>query len=171
MKLFMAVISKIVAAVLFVEKAVPAICVGLLAIQITAITVMRYVFSYSLLGFEEFTAILGLYLYFVGSALASRLNKQVRVNIIDSISIPPRARQIIDLVIVLAAFVVCAAFSYFALDYTVWTMERHVTIDPLGWPRAVIGFSLVIGLILMSIHELYRFVVKLRQQLPARKGV
>ena len=145
-----------------VEKILPATCMGLLAIFITAITVMRYVFNYSILGFEEFTVIIAVYLYFVGSGLATRMNKQVRVNFIDSFHITKRTRKVIDLIVSLLAFFICLAFSYFTFNYSLWTLKRHITIDPLGWPMAIMGFGPAIGLLLMGIHELNKFLKNLR---------
>jgi len=156
-------VKKVISGAGLIEKTIPSVCIALLAILITAISTMRYAFSYSILGLEEFTVVVALYLYFLGSAIASGRGRQIRVNILDSVSIPPRVRSIIDIFVKFVAFMVCFIFSYHMFDYTQWTIERQITIEPLPWPQAIVGLSLAIGLLLMGVHHLVQFIQALRK--------
>ena len=48
-------------------------------------TILRYVFSTSIVGMDEVTLLIALYCYFFGASCASRSRDHIRVNIIDEL--------------------------------------------------------------------------------------
>ena len=124
---------------------------------------MRYVFKFAIMGLEEFTLIVALYTYFIGSAYATSEQAQIRVTIIDSIPIRHSVRKLIDLFLSLLACVICAVWAYYAFVYCRWTLASNICLQPLNWNKSVVGFTLLLGVGLMSIHYLVQFVQYLRK--------
>jgi TRAP-type C4-dicarboxylate transport system permease small subunit len=150
-------ISRIITGLGLAEAGIPGVCLCLVALLITVESVLRYALAEAILGLEEFTLILGLYTYFVGSAMASRGGVQIRVSIIDNIPLAPRIRQYINRSMYFWSLVVCGIYAYFAFTYVSWSVERQITILPLYWPEWIRNLSLLLGLVLMTIHHIVIF--------------
>ena len=157
------IVKKFIQGALLLERTVPFIGTVLIAVIITAISVMRYAFKFAILGFEEFILIVALYTFFVGSAYATSERAQIRVTIIDSIPIRRHVREYIDLFLTLLASFICAVWAYYAFVYCRWTVTANIVVPPLNWPRVIIGLTVLIGVGLMSIHYLAQFVGDLRR--------
>ena len=145
------------------ETSIASGCILIVAIFVALESVLRYGFSYAILGLEELTLIVGAYAYFVGSACASKDKVQIRVNIIDIVPIPQRTRRIIDLAMGFISFTVCFIFTYYAFVYCRWVLSSEFTIAPFGFSIFVATFSSLLGLGLMGVHYLHQFVRMLRR--------
>ena len=155
--------TKCASAGIFIEISIASVSVFLVAIFVTLEAILRYVFSTSIFGLEEFTLIIAVYAYFVGSAYASKDNAQIRVNIIDLVPMPSRARQVINIAMGFIAFIVCSIFAYFAFGYCQWLLAADLIISPLEWPLFVAAFSILLGMGLMGVHHLVQFVQSLQK--------
>ena len=156
-------ISKAITGARFIETLIPAVALVLVAITIAVVSALRYIFSFAIFGLEEATVVMAVYVYYIGAALASRDEAQIRVSIIEAILKRSRARQIIDLIADCVTFTVCFIFAYYAFDYARWTITAGIIIEPLGWPQLAIAFSLMLGLGLMGLHHLEQFVRTLQK--------
>ncbi|MFC1931969.1 TRAP transporter small permease [Chloroflexota bacterium] len=142
----------------FIEKAIPAIGLALILIFIAFESILRYLFSLAILGLEELTVLIGLYTFFIGSAGATRTGVQIRVTIIDGIPLAIRIRLAIATFAEAAGVIICGFFTYYLVKYVYWTVQANVTLEPFGWPRLILVMSALIGVALMGIHGIERFV-------------
>lgn len=160
----MKAIKRVIAGGAFAETLVPSVFLIVVAIAITIEAILRYAFSYAILGLEEVMLIIGLYVYFLGSACASRDEAQIRVSIIDQVPIPALTRHVFNTTISFIAFVICGIYAYYSFLYVQWTVVTKVTIPPLNWPHIILGLSMLLGLTLMALHHLTHFIEYLRQR-------
>jgi len=158
------IIKKVIIGAAFIETLIPALGVALVVTSVIIGAVLRYVFNTLILGLEEVSVLIAIYTFFVGAALASRAKVQIRVNIIDIISISPYIRHIIDTSVAFASAAVCVVFTYWIFSFSQWTVKANITIPPLGWPKLVQSFSLLLGLALMSLHHLVQGGQLLRKE-------
>jgi len=156
-------INKWIGGARFIETLIPAVGLLLVAIAIATESVLRFFFSFAILGLEEATVVAGVYVYYIGSANASRDGAQIRISLIEAIPLRSGVRRTLDLIVGFLSFTVCFIFTYYAFDYAWWTVTAGITIEPLGWPMLVIAFSLVLGLGLMGLHHLEQFVRTLQK--------
>jgi len=134
-----------------------------LALSIVA-TVMVVVatlrlFRIGVLGSEEFAILVGLWLFFLGGACASRDGAHVTVSILDSIpQIRGRRRQMVEVFATLLTVPICAYFLYYAIEYGIFTVDAGLVIQPFGWSRLLIALSLISGMALMLVYQMSRVI-------------
>ncbi len=146
-------LKKALDGVLFIEKAIPAAGLALIVVFIAVGSGLRYLFSFAILGLSELTVIVGLYTFFLGSAGAARGGTQIRITIIDGISMPAGVRLAITKFAHAAGVLVCSFFTYYLVRYAQWIVQAGVTLEPFGWPKLALVMSALVGVALMGIHE------------------
>jgi TRAP-type C4-dicarboxylate transport system permease small subunit len=139
-----------------------------LALSVVATTMVIVaalrLFRIGVLGSEEFAILVGLWLFFLGGANASRDGTQITVSIIDSIpQIRGRRRQMVEILATLVTIPVCAFFLYYGMEYGQFTIDANLLIQPFGWPRFLTALSLIFGIALMLVYQIMRFVLLLKK--------
>ena len=163
MKKFILACRKVINGFLFVETVIPRIGMLMLMLLIAYESLSRYIFSYTPLGIEEFTIIVGSYTFYLGSALSSRYGTQIRVTIVDSISLPANVRRTINVAMSFLSSLICVAILFYAFEFFNFTVDRNINIVPMMWPYSLHAFSIVIALALMALHDSWRGVGRLRR--------
>jgi len=152
------------------EGILPAVGIILIAAGVALEAVLRLVFDTSILGLEQVTILVGVYTYYISSALASNKRSQIRVTLLDSVSLPLRFRHLLGILGNLISSLVCFAFVYYVFRLGVLSIREHITFPPLGVPYAIIVFSLLLGLLLMGIHHLTQAITSREGQYWDSKG-
>jgi len=132
-------------------------------------TILRYVFSTSIVGMDEVTLVIALYCYFFGASCASRSRDHIRVNIIDELLANKKIYWIINLFKSMVSIFVTIAFCYVSILYGIFVLEAKITLSPFGVSKIVVVSSLIIGYFLMTVHETVWFIRLIRGNIDKNK--
>ena len=150
--------NRVSSGITWIEGTVSAVGIVLIAVGVALEAVLRIVFNTSVLGLEQMTIIVGVYTYYMSAALASNRRSQIRVTILQSISLSPRTSNILGIIANLVSSIVCFMFAYYAFRLNILSFREHIAITPLGWSYVIISASLFLGLLLMGIHHLTQLI-------------
>lgn len=157
-------------ALYFVENIFCSFAMVVLLFSVFSVTVLRYIFNTSIVGFEEATLTIALYCYFIGAAVASRDGEQIKVNIIDEILERSHFKWVFPLMRSALTIIISIIFLYVSIDYGSFVLEKKLTISPLGISKFVAVASMIIGFLLIAFHETHKLVFFLRSEWAKNKG-
>jgi len=137
-----------------IEKMITIIGMIGLTVLIAYGTILRYIFKTSILGMEETAILMGLYCYFFGVTAAINENDKIKVSILDDVYILPKIRRVMKVFSSIVSLVVIIAFAYISINYAISIKKINVLIVPLNISKLFAVLPLIVGFILMSIHEI-----------------
>lgn len=136
--------------VLKVQRVLIALAGVTLATLMVVQTLIRYWFETPFLGIEETAVLLGLWLYFLGSSYATRIDAHIKGGVAGLFIKNPRILTAVKLGGTLVCLAISILFVAYAGAYllSVWESGRRSTY--LGWPTIIWVVSMVVGFVLMS---------------------
>lgn len=114
---------------------------------------MRYVLHKDFYGMEELVLLVAFWMYFVGSAVATREGSQVSADLISSVLTNKKASAIMAFIrttITLFLFMVLAKWGW---DYLVWSLTMRPTTAVHKLPMAIAHSSLFVSFVLSALYE------------------
>ena len=149
---------------LLIHKIMKGILVATSAAIILLVTfyvIIRYITPINFNGFEEIVILLVVWLYFIGSANASREKSHIAADMLDLFIKQETTKQRIKLLSQFVGFAVLAIMLYLSIDYLKFNAEYHAKTVIFGLPMFIYHASLVIGLILMLFYDTCYLVMSL----------
>ncbi|MFC6669320.1 TRAP transporter small permease [Marinobacterium aestuariivivens] len=132
----------------------------------------RYVFGWSVVGLLELIMLFGMWLYMVGSLIASRKGEHLVVDFLQQQLINERTRALHQTLVAVVTLAICCFFVVLSWRMLQWGMRRPQSTPGLGiplWlPQASILFASV-GCTLYALRDCCRGVVAVgesRRSLP-----
>jgi C4-dicarboxylate transporter, DctQ subunit len=118
--------------------------------------VLRAVFNIGVLGIDQVSGIMMVYMTFIGAAWVLRSEGHVMVDLLTA-SVPPRTQRVLNIVASVIGAVVCFAMTYYASKAIGLSLRRGVMVAAeLEIPRAVNLFAIPVGCALLGIEFLRR---------------
>jgi len=130
----------------------------------------RYTMQRMPIGLEEIALIVAAWVFFIGIALASRDNRQIKVSILYMVPIPNSFHRRLDIAGDIISVLIGGYFSYIATIFCWHTWEHGLTYEPFRIPLVVQIGALAVGMIFMTIYILQRGIRRLRQTGEFRPG-
>lgn len=167
-------------AVSVINKMMEAILVAsstIIIVLVTFYVIIRYFTPINFIGFEEIVILLVVWLYFIGSANASREKSHIAADMMELFVKKESVRQRIKLFSQIVGFAVLVIMLYLSIDYLKFNAEYNTRTIIYRWPMYIYHASLVMGFILMLFYDtchLAKTVSGMRQakalQAPAPDG-
>ncbi len=157
------------------EKVIVFCCSLFLAAAFCLIVLLRYGFDSDLFAYEEWVLTVAFLLYFVGGALASHDDVQIKADIVQEYIKSRRAKSVYLGGVLLFEAAVVAVLTYFALLMFLHEFARwpNIPTTPVyKIPLAVPRFFILVGLGLMALHAFLNGLRQLRAGLgmPSAAG-
>jgi TRAP-type C4-dicarboxylate transport system permease small subunit len=114
------------------------------------------------MGLEEAMVYPALWLYMLGAVNASRENTQIRANVLDVFLETDRSKHILAAISDAISLIVGCWLTYWAWDYTEYSLRVWKESPTLYWPMFYADVSLVVGLILVNAFVIYHLIVQCR---------
>ena len=145
------------------------VATGLLLTTMMVVEVfLRYVIESPFLGAEELSVLLGLWLFSVGMAYASRQNAHISGGILAVLPISPHMRKALKVLGMVVCVVISAIYAYFGFTHTYETFGSMRISAYMRWPFWIWTASLFAGFTLMTIY--FVFAVFRVWRTPTTKG-
>lgn len=158
-------LGKFVRAMVSVKQAFCAVAMLILPVTFFFVVIFRYIFELDLFAYEEWLLPISFWLYFMGSAVGSYQNKQIKADILESYFSSARAdwirRVILSFVEVFISFVVV----YWALLMIIGEIQSYPfwqSTIALKIPFIVPRFGIFLGFLFMAFYGLLHLYVLLK---------
>ncbi|MCS7232732.1 MAG: TRAP transporter small permease subunit [Synergistetes bacterium] len=156
----------------FLEKAEQTILV-IVSLVVTflvmAEVILRYVFARPLMGIEELATLVGCWLYFIGSAHASRERSHIMADVLNVIVKTPRNFLKIKFVITIFTFIMTIIFLQWSWNYIKWALKVPEYTPSLRIPLVYAQVAMLISAILMVFYTFVEIVDYTLQLLGKRE--
>lgn len=123
---------------------------------------LRYIFEISLLWNEEVLIIAAMWMYFLGSIIATEEESHIRGDVIGGLFKKPRSRKIHVIVTSIFSSVTITIFAFWVWEYSVWLTQINMLTSYLRIPMATsqyaIGFG-VFGMAFFFNFHLIRYII------------
>lgn len=129
-------------------------------------TVMRYLVTSPFLGFEELAVLAGLWLYALGAAFATRLDRHVRGGFLNNLDAGDSRLRILRAGASLICAGVCGVYAWTSIAYTLKQAQIGRVSPYLGWPRWLWTASFALAFSVMVVW----FLVEALKRLQERSG-
>jgi TRAP-type C4-dicarboxylate transport system permease small subunit len=117
---------------------------------------MRATLNIGILGIDQISGVMMVYMTFLGAAWVLRSDSHVMVDLLIS-SVGPRAQRYLNILASIIGAIVCFAMTYYASKAIGLSIRRGVMVAAeLEIPRAVNLFAIPIGCALLGIEFLRR---------------
>lgn len=161
----MQAIEKLMKFILFLSGA-------LIVTLVTVYVITRYLFKMNFRGFEELCTLIVVWMYFIGSANASREQSHIAADMLSLFVKNPYTYQIFLIVRHAIGLVVVAFMAYLAFDFMWFNISMGAKSMTHGIPMWCYHSSLFLGMCLMllydALHLINDFAV-LKQMKKAKK--
>lgn len=123
---------------------------------------MRYVLSKDFYGMEELVVLCALWLYFFGSAIASKNDTHLTADLVISLIKSKRNKALLNSVRHGVTFIICAIGTVWSYNYIVWIFERGPVTAVLKFPTIYMQIPILIGFVLMNLYILGHLINDIR---------
>ena len=127
------------------------------AVIITLITyyvITRYLLGLNFNGFEEIAILIIVWMYFIGSANASREQSHISADMLDLFIKKFKVKKGLQLFYRFVGMGVLCFMIYLSIDFMSFNAERHVATIIFKWPMYIYHFSMVLGFCLMLFYDI-----------------
>lgn len=114
--------------------------------------VARFAFNTSIIGLEELTGHLGVWVYMIGAAYGSYDRSQIKAEFVHLLVKNERAVLALRGVALAVATVVASFLIHWSIDYVSWSIAKHEITPTLQIPTVIFQIPILIGAILMAIY-------------------
>lgn len=119
---------------------------------------LRYVFAHPLMGVEELATLVGCWLYFIGSAHASRERSHIMADVLNVIVKSPRGFLKIKFGIAVFTFIMTLVFLEWSWGYIRWAMRIPEYTPSLRLPLIYAQVSMLVAAVLMVFYTFVEIV-------------
>ena len=129
-----------------------------LALGITYMAALRYIFKADLFGMEELVLIAGMYLYFVGSSYGSYEQSHIKASVLNVFIDNERMLNKIELVQQVLTTGIVLMMAYYCIGFMQFSIEAGARTAVLKIPFYVGHASLAVGLSLMAYFHIFHLI-------------
>ena len=129
---------------------------------------MRYVLSKDFYGAEELIILCAFWLYFIGSALASREDSHLTADLLVSLIKTQRRKAALNIVRHGLSLIISLLVTFWTYKYIVWILHMGPHTPVLKFPTIFMQIPIFICFILMNLYILGHLISDIRV-LSARK--
>lgn len=115
---------------------------------------MRYVLHKDFYGMEELVLMVAFWMYFVGSAVATREESQVSADLVSSMLKNEKASAIMTLVRTVLTLILFGVLTKWAWDYLAWSLAMRPTSAVFKLPMTIAHSSLFFSFFMSVLYEL-----------------
>jgi TRAP-type transport system small permease protein len=136
---------------------------AMLPLTILIQVLLRYVFKQPLFGLEELSRLIGIWVYFFGAILSTRLDNHVQGDVAAQLFSSPRAKLAIKSIAWGLCLITCCLFFYHSGVYSLWLLKTGERTTGLWWPRIISVSSMFFGAVFMTLYSLVNLVKYLQR--------
>lgn len=156
----------------FLERAEQTILV-IVSLTVTflvmAEVILRYVFARPLMGIEELATLVGCWLYFIGSAHASRERSHIMADVLNAVIKTPKTFLKVKFVITIFTFIMTLVFLQWSWGYIKWALRTPEYTPSLRIPLVYAQVAMLISAILMVFYTFVELIDYALQLLGKRE--
>ena len=131
---------------------------------------LRYIFKYPLFGLEELSRFFGVWIYFLGAIIGTRLDSHVQGDIAGLLFKTFRSKAALKTVTSILGVILCILFTYHSGKYSFWLYETGEKTTGLWWPRITSVGSMFFGAIFMTLYSIANTIKYLEQFITGRQS-
>lgn len=129
---------------------------------------LRYVLQHPLFGLEELSRFFGVWIYFIGAIIGTRLDSHVQGDVAERIFKTFRSKAILKTVTSLLGVLLCILFTYHSGTYSLWLYETGEKTTGLWWPRITSVGSMFFGAVFMTMYSIVNTIKYIEQSITGR---
>lgn len=115
---------------------------------------MRYVLAKDFYGMEELVLIIAFWMYFVGSAVATKEDTQVSADLISSLLKSERQKAVLSVIRTVITTLLYILLAKWAWDYLLWSISLRPTTAVYKLPMSIQHAALVVSFFLSTLYEI-----------------
>ena len=115
---------------------------------------MRYILKKDFYGLEEIVLMIAFWMYFIGSAVATREDTQVSADLLSSAMKSEKAQAILSVVRSVITLILYVILMKWSFDYLKWSISMRPTTAVYKMPMAIAHASLFLSFLLSAVDEL-----------------
>ncbi len=119
---------------------------------------LRYVLRMDLFGMEEIIVMVGIWMYFVGAAFASRSGRQITADVLLESLRREEHKLALRVVTSFITLSICLLVDYWAFNYLVWGITKAPHSAIYSIPLVIPQSAVFAGLSLMSLYSMIDFL-------------
>lgn len=143
---------------------------AMLTLTVMLQVLLRYVFKHPLFGLEEFSRLIGVWVYFLGAIFGTRLDSHVQGDVAARVFKTIRSKAVLSTITWILSLILCVLFVYHSGKYSMWLYETGERTTGLWWPRITSVGSMFFGAIFMTLYSIANVIKYLEQVIAARLG-
>lgn len=125
-----------------------------ICIMILAGAFLRYVLKKDFYGQEELVLLVAFWMYFVGSAVATRKDTQVSADLVTSMLKSEKAIAILVFIRTVITAFLFGVLAKWAIDYLAWSVQMRPTTAVYKIPMYFVHASLVVSFVLSVLYQI-----------------
>ena len=154
---------RLVSKVLFRAEEYVVVITGLMACLLIMISAfMRYVLLKDFYGAEELIILCAFWLYFIGSALASREDSHLTADLLVSLIKTPQRKAVLNIVRHGLSLVISLIVTFWTYKYIAWIMHMGPHTPVLKFPTILMQAPILISFVLMNFYILGHLIHDIR---------
>ena len=115
---------------------------------------MRYILQKDFYGMEELVLLIAFWMYFAGSAIASREGTQVSADLVTSLLKSDRQRAVLTLIRNILTLILFGILAKWAYDYLLWSIKMRPTTAVYKIPMYIDHAALLVSFVLSALYEI-----------------
>lgn len=127
---------------------------ALLTILIFVQVFTRYVMHMSVIGIEDLTSFVAVWLYFIGGSLGAWDRGHISASLVDLIVQSEPVRRWINAASAIVTTILAGWMTKWAFEYFLFTVERHQVSIDVRMPMFIVTVAMPLGLALMTFYFL-----------------
>jgi len=113
--------------------------------------IVRYVINLGLFGLNDITALMAVWMYFLGAGYAARSGEHISAGLVDVVfSNRPIVNRAVAALANLITAGIMLVFAYWAAEYALWAYQRNAVSAELKLPRVHFAVPIAAGCLLMA---------------------
>jgi TRAP-type C4-dicarboxylate transport system permease small subunit len=127
---------------------------AIIVILVSTYVVTRYILKINFNGFEEICILIIVWMYFIGSANASREQSHIAADMLALFVKNPNIKKRLQFFYRIVGLVVLGFMLYLSIDFMTFNMGHHAKTIILKWPLYLYHASMVAGFALMFFYDI-----------------
>ncbi|MCD8223284.1 MAG: TRAP transporter small permease [Clostridiales bacterium] len=115
---------------------------------------MRYILKKDFYGMEELVLLIAFWMYFMGSAMASREGSQVSADLIASLLKSVKQRSVMAVIRIAITVALFALLGKWALDYVLWDIDMNPKTAVYKLPMLIAHIPIFMSFVLSTLYEI-----------------
>lgn len=115
---------------------------------------MRYILSKDFYGMEELVLLIAFWMYFIGSAVATKEDTQVSADLITSVLKSERQKAVLALIRTVITTLLFCLLTKWAWDYLLWSISMRPTTAVYKLPMALEHAALLVSFFMSVLYEI-----------------